>query len=150
MKIRTEISDSEEIIIRCRERNDRIRSLEAAIEETLRGENEISLFSDGTEFFVPKISILYFESFGGKVYAHTRDRIYTAPHKLFELEGILPSSFVRVSKSAIANIAEISYLRREIVGNGEMGFRGCEKKVYFSRAYFKLLQYKIEEMRLKK
>lgn len=150
MKIRTEISDSEEIIIRCRERNDRIRSLEAAIEETLRGENEISLFSDGTEFFVPKISILYFESSGGKVYAHTRDRIYTAPHKLFELEGILPSSFVRVSKSAIANIAEISYLRREIVGNGEMGFRGCEKKVYFSRAYFKLLQYKIEEMRLKK
>lgn len=150
MKIRTEISDSEEIIIRCRERNDRIRSLESAIEETLRGENEISLFSDGTEFFVPKISILYFESSGGKVYAHTRDRIYTAPHKLFELEGILPSSFVRVSKSAIANIAEISYLRREIVGNGEMGFRGCEKKVYFSRAYFKLLQYKIEEMRLKK
>lgn len=150
MKIRTEISDSEEIIIRCRERNDRIRSLEAAIEETLRGENEISLFSDGTEFFVPKISILYFESSGGKVYAHTRDRIYTAPHKLFELEGILPSSFVRVSKSAIANIAEISYLRREIVGNGEMGFRGCEKNVYFSRAYFKLLQYKIEEMRLKK
>ena len=150
MKIRTEISDSEEIIIRCRERNDRIRSLEAAIEETLRGENEISLFSDGTEFFVPKISILYFESSGGKVYAHTRDRIYTAPHKLFELEGILPSSFVRVSKSAIANIAEISYLRREIVGNGEMGFRGCEKKVYFSRAYYKLLQYKIEEMRLKK
>lgn len=150
MKIRTEISDSEEIIIRCRERNDRIRSLEAAIEETLRGENEISLFSDGTEFFVPKISILYFESSGGKVYAHTRDRIYIAPHKLFELEGILPSSFVRVSKSAIANIAEISYLRREIVGNGEMGFRGCEKKVYFSRAYFKLLQYKIEEMRLKK
>ena len=116
----------------------------------MRGENEISLFSDGTEFFVPKISILYFESSGGKVYAHTRDRIYTAPHKLFELEGILPSSFVRVSKSAIANIAEISYLRREIVGNGEMGFRGCEKKVYFSRAYFKLLQYKIEEMRLKK
>lgn len=150
MKIRTEISDSEEIVIRCRERNDRIRSLEAAIEETLRGENEISLFSDGTEFFVPKISILYFESSGGKVYAHTRDRIYTAPHKLFELEGILPSSFVRVSKSTIANIAEISYLRREIVGNGEMGFRGCEKKVYFSRAYFKLLQYKIEEMRLKK
>ena len=150
MKIRTEISDNEEIIIRCRERNDRIRSLEAAIEETLRGENEISLFSNGTEFFVPKISILYFESSGGKVYAHTRDRIYTAPHKLFELEGILSSSFVRVSKSTIANIAEISYLRREIVGNGEMGFRGCEKKVYFSRAYFKLLQYKIEEMRLKK
>lgn len=150
MKIRTEISDSEEIIIRCRERNEKIRSLESAIEEALRGENEISLFSNGVEYFIPKTSILFFESSAGKVYAHTKNRIYTTPHKLFELEGLLPSSFVRISKSTIANIAEISHLRREIVGNGEMGFRGCDKKVYFSRAYFKLLQYKIEETRLKK
>ncbi|MBQ8407294.1 MAG: LytTR family transcriptional regulator [Clostridia bacterium] len=150
MKIRTEISENEEIIIRCRERNDKIRSLEAAIEETLRGEHEIVLCSDGTDYFVPKISILFFESFDGKVYAHTRDRIYTAPYKLFELESLMPSSFVRISKSAIANIAEIAFLHRELVGNGEIGFRNCSKKVYFSRAYFKLLQYKIDEMRLKK
>lgn len=149
MKIRTEISDTEEIVIRCRERNDKIRSLEASIEVALRGENDIALSSDGIEFFVPKISILFFESSDGRVYAHTRDRIYTAPYRLFELEGLMPSSFVRVSKSVIANIAEISYLRRELVGNGEIGFRGCDKRVYFSRAYFKLLQYKIDEMRLK-
>lgn len=150
MKIRTELSDTEEIVIRCREKNDRIRSLEAALEETLRGENEISLFVDGTEYFIPKIYVLFFESSHGKVYAHTKDRIYTAHYKLFELEGILPPSFTRVSKSAIANVAEVSYLRRELVGNGELGFRGCDKKVYFSRAYFKLLEYKIEEMRFKK
>lgn len=150
MKIRTEISENEEIIIRCRERNDKIRSLEAAIEETLRGENEIVLTSDGTDYFVPKISILFFESSDGKVYAHTRDKIYTAPYKLFELEGLMPPSFVRISKSVIANIAEISYLHRELVGNGEIGFRACDKKVWFSRAYFKLLQYKIDEMRFKK
>lgn len=150
MKIRTEISDSEEIVIRCREPNERIRSLEAAIEVVLRGENEISLFSSGVEYFIPKMSILFFESSEGKVYAHTKDAIYTAPYKLFELEELLPSCFVRISKSTIANIAEIAYLRREIVGNGEMGFRACDKKVFFSRAYFKLLQYKIDEMRLKK
>ena len=150
LKIRTEISDTEEIVIRCREKNERARSLEAAIELALRGENEISLFSGGIEYFVPKISILFFESSNGKVYAHTKDRIYSSTFKLFELEELMPSCFVRVSKSAVANISEISYLRREIVGNGEMGFRGCDKKVYFSRAYFKLLQYKIDEMRLKK
>ena len=150
LKIRTEISDTEEIVIRCREKNERVRSLEAAIELALSGENEISLFSGGIEYFVPKISILFFESSNGKVYAHTKDRIYSSTFKLFELEELMPSCFVRVSKSAVANISEISYLRREIVGNGEMGFRGCDKKVYFSRAYFKLLQYKIDEMRLKK
>ena len=150
MKIRTEISDRDEIIIRCRERNEKTRSIEAAIEVALRGENEISLFSDGAEFFIPKLSILFFESANGKVYAHTKSKIYSSPHKLFELEQLMPSCFVRVSKSTVANIAEISYLHREIVGNGEMGFRGCDKKVYFSRAYYKLLQYKIDEMRLKK
>ena len=150
MKLRTEISENEEIIIRCRQRNDKIRSLEAAIEEALRGENEIVLTSGGTDYFVPKISVLFFESFEGKVYAHTRDKVYTAPYKLFELEALMPPSFVRISKSAIANIAEISHIHREIVGNGEIGFRGCDKKVWFSRAYFKLLQYKIEEMRLGK
>ena len=150
LKIRTEISDTEEIVIRCREKGERARSLEAAIELALRGENEVSLFSGGIEYFVPKINILFFESSNGKVYAHTRDKIYSSSYKLFELEELMPPCFVRVSKSAIANISEISYLRREIVGNGEMGFRGCDKKVYFSRAYFKLLQYKIDEMRLKK
>ena len=150
MKLRTEISENEEIIIRCRQRNDKIRSLEAAIEEALRGENEIVLTSGGTDYFVPKISVLFFESSEGKVYAHTRDKVYTAPYKLFELEALMPPSFVRISKSAIANIAEISHIHREIVGNGEIGFRGCDKKVWFSRAYFKLLQYKIDEMRLTK
>jgi DNA-binding LytR/AlgR family response regulator len=149
MKIRTEISDTDEIVIRCRERSDRIRSMEAAIEEYLRGENELSLFADGIEHFVPKISILFFESSNGKVYAHTRDKIFSSTYKLFELEELMPSCFVRVSKSVVANIAEISYFRREIVGNGEMGFRGCEKKIYFSRAYYKLLKYKIDETRLK-
>ncbi|MBR6530080.1 MAG: LytTR family transcriptional regulator DNA-binding domain-containing protein [Clostridia bacterium] len=150
MKIRTELCDTEEIVIRTRERTERIRALEQAVEEALRGENELSLFSDSTEHFVPKASVLFFESSGGKIYAHTAERIYTAPYKLFELENILPSSFVRISKSTIANVAKISCLRRELVGNGEIGFRSCDKKAFFSRAYFKLLQYKIEETRLHK
>jgi DNA-binding LytR/AlgR family response regulator len=150
LKIRTEISDNEEIVIRCREPSKLIRALESAIEVALRGENEITLLSEGTEYFISKSCILFFESSEGKVFAHTADAIYTAPFKLFELEELLPPCFVRISKSTIANVSEIAYLRRELVGNGEMGFRACDKKVYFSRAYYKLLQYKIDEMRLKK
>ena len=150
MRIRIETSDSEEIVIRCREKNDRIRRLELAIEEALTREDTITLLSDGADCFVPKGELLYFESSNGAVYAHTKDKIYTAPYKLFELEELLPPFFVRISKSTIANVSEIAYLRRELVGNGEMGFRSCDKRVYFSRAYFKLLQYKIDEMRFKK
>ena len=149
MKIRIEPSETEEIVIRCREPNKKIYDLRAAIEDALRGENELRLLSGATEHFISKTDILFFESSEGKVYAHTAKGMYVAPHKLFELESLLPPSFVRISKSAIVNIHQISAMKREVVGNGELSFRGCEKKTYFSRAYYKLLQYKIEEMRLK-
>ena len=147
MKIRTEISDSEEILIRCREKNDRIKKLELAIEYALTREDTLALFSDGTDFFVPKSEILYFESSNGSVYAHTPNRIYVAHHKLCELEDILAPCFARVSKSAVANLMQVSSVKREIVGNGVLTFYGCDKTVWFSRAYFKLLQYKLHELR---
>ena len=33
----------------------------------------------------------------GKIYAHTQKKTYSCEYKLFELENILPSSFVRIS-----------------------------------------------------
>lgn len=152
MKIRTEISDiaEDEIVIRCRENNDRIKHIRSNIEAALRCGNEMALYIDGTEYLVSKNDILFFESSAGKVFAHTADRMYTAPHKLFELEESMPPSFVRVSKSVIVNVMNVASLKRELVGNGEFTFRGSDKKTYFSRTYYKLLQYKIDEMRLKK
>ena len=147
VRIRTEISDTEEIIIRCRENSDRIKKLEIAIEEALTREDTLTLSSGGADYFISKGEILYFESSDGSVYAHTASNIYTAHYKLFELETIMAPSFTRVSKSAIANVMRISSVKREIVGNGTLTFYGCDKTVWFSRAYFKLLQYKLNEMR---
>lgn len=147
MRIRMETAECEEIVIRSRELGARAYALRDAIEEALRGEAELVLLLGGAEHFIAKNDVLFFESMGGKVYAHTADHMYVAPHKLFELEAMLPSTFARISKSVIANITQIISIRREVVGNGEITFRGSEKKTYFSRAYYKLLQYKIEEMR---
>ena len=150
MKIRTVISDTEEIVIKCKERNNRIRELESAIDAALKCGDEIMLESDATEHFIPRSSILFFESSDGKVFAHTANGIYKAQYKLFELELMLPPSFVRISKSAIVNISHIESIKRELVGNGELTFRDSDKRIYFSRNYYKLLQYKIEEMRFGK
>ena len=147
MKIRCEISDEEEIVIRTKRDPERMSALKSAIEEALKGNDEITLILDGRECFVKKIDILFFESAQGKVYAHTRDTVYRAPYKLFELENVMPATFVRISKSAVVNVLKIGYLKRELVGNGEIGFFDSEKKVYFSRGYYKLLEYKTNEMR---
>ena len=148
MNIRTELSEFEEIVIRCREINDCTRSLELLISEAINRERDLLLLSSGSEHLIPKKDILFFESCDKRVYAHTAERVYSAPYKLFELEEIMPSCFIRVSKSVIANVKQISSLHREFSGGGEITFRGSDKTTYFSRAYHKLLQHKINEMRL--
>ena len=152
MKIRTEICDNgqEEIIIKCRARTDQIKNIESVLEGLVSSDREMMLHLSGVEYYVPIREILFFEAYDGKVYAHTKDKTFTSEYKLFELENILPSSFARISKSAVANIMKISHLRRELVGNGEIGFKGCDKRTYFSRSYYKTLRDKIDEMRLGK
>ena len=149
MKIRTEIcSDGEnEIIIRCRERDERIMDIERVLEGMTKGHRELVLYIGNAEHYVPISEILFFETVESKVCAHTKDTMYTSHYKLFELENLLPSSFVRISKSAIANVMSIGSLTRELVGNGEVRFYKTDKKTYFSRAYYKILRDRIEEIR---
>jgi DNA-binding LytR/AlgR family response regulator len=138
---------SESVIINCRERDDRVEIIENAIENALRGIGELTLYIDSTEYYVPKEDILFFETYNGHVWAHTENRMYMSNNKLFELEDIMPSYFVRISKSAVVNVRMISSLRREITGNGELTFKQSDKKVYFSRGYYKTLKDKIEKVR---
>ena len=151
MKIRIEISEDsqEEIIIRAGQGNGRIEQIQRILAEALKLDREMVLHTSGTEHFVPIRSILFFETYDGKVYAHTKDGVFTAEQRLFELEDSLPSGFVRISKSAIANVMCVSSLKREMVGNGVLTFYGCDKKAYFSRGYYHLLKDRLEEMRFK-
>ncbi len=150
MKIRIEICDEgeEEIIVRCRDRDERISRIENVLEGLIKSRRELTLYIGNTEYYVPISDILFFETDGGKVCAHTSERMYTAPYKLFELENMLPSYFVRISKSSIANVMRIGSLSRELVGNGEITFTRSDKKTYFSRGYYKILRDRIEEIRL--
>ncbi len=149
MKLRFEFCDvgEDEIIIRSSERDARISELERMLEGFIKPRRELVLYIGNAEYYVPISDILFFETVDGKVCAHTREAMYSAPHKLFELESILPSSFVRISKSGIVNVMAISSLSRELVGNGEVSFYKTAKKTYFSRTYYKLLKDRIEEIR---
>ena len=149
MKIRIEICESadEEIVIRCRERTDRIEHIETLLGNVLKRKRELVLSAAGAEYYVAVSEILFFESCDGKVYAHTRDGLFTTEYKLFELSELLPDSFVRISKSSIANVYQIRSLRRELVGNGELTFKDSDKKAYFSRGYYKILKQTLEEKR---
>ena len=152
MKIKTEIcaDGEEEILIRCSSKTEQIRRIESILENLLISEKEMVLTLSGTEYYVLIKDILFFEALDGRIYAHTKERMFTCEYKLYELETILPSFFVRISKSVIANVMTITSLRRELVGNGEITFKDCGKKTFFSRGYYRVLRDKIDEMRLGK
>lgn len=149
LRFRTELREDggEEIVIICTERNEKIKHLERVIENALGGDAEMILTLGETEYFVPKREILFFETSDGKVTAHTRGKMYYAPYTLFGLERILPDGFMRVSKSCIVNVAEISAISHALTGNGEVLFKDTDKKVYVSRGYYKALKEKIYDMK---
>ena len=152
MHIRIEICEGgeEEIIIRCHKQTEQIKTIETMLEDTLSAKRTLSLHTSGVEYLIEIKDILFFETYDGKVYAHTKHKNFTAEYTLTELENLLPSCFVRVSRSCIVNIMSVTFIKRELVGNGTLGFVDTEKKAYFSRSYFKLMREKIDEMRLGK
>ena len=152
MKIRIEIDGEqpEEVVIRCHGQDERIRRMVAAIEQIEDVQRELCLRIGHTEYYVPLEDILFFETSGGRVYAHTRDRMLETEHRLFELEQLMPYCFVRVSKSAVVNVMPIAALQRELTGNGSIRFRSSDKQAYFSRAYYRVLKDRIDEVRFSK
>lgn len=149
MKTRIEICElgDEEIVIRCCEHTKYVEQIQSLLLDLEKSHRELTLSASGAEHYVPVSDILFFESCDGKVYAHTRENIYTAEHKLFELLELLPACFVRASKSCIVNVYPIRSIKRELVGNGVLTFGGSDKKAYFSRNYYKALKQTLEEMR---
>ena len=153
MKLRIEISDdciTDEVIIRCKEKDEIVNRLSAAFSEIVGRETQLALFDGSSEYYVPMRGILFFESDGRRVTAHTADRSYYSDRRLCELEKILDRCFFRVSKFCIVNSSKINAISKSIPGSGEATFYGSEKKAYVSRAYYKALKEFIYETRVVK
>lgn len=149
-KIRFDIDPDheEEIIIKCKSANGEAMRAYSLLTE--RQNSEIELFLNGEIYFVGLNELLFFETYGTKTAAHTKNRMYYTDLKLYELEEQLPSSFMRISKSAIINTKAVTSMRREITGICEAFFSDTPKKVYISRSYYRSFKNKIYETRLKK
>lgn len=152
MKIRTEISEDfdEEIIIRSKHMNDKISRLQSLISDFLGGSAEIMLQLGNVDYFIPFRDILFFETVQNRTTAHTKDGMYYTDYKLYELEAVLPHTFLRASKSCILNTLRVSSVSRSLTGPSEVFFSPSPKKAYVSRMYYKSLIERINETRLLK
>ena len=106
MKVKLEIDDSlkeDEIVIHTKEYTEELKQLIS----NFKSNPSIQFFKQDTEYYLDLDAILFFESDNGRVYAHTANDMFSTTQKLYELENILPNSFLRISKSTIVNIQKI-------------------------------------------
>lgn len=150
MKITVEVNENcieEEIIIRCREMNETISNIQKAVADVTKQDVKIRLTKENKEYYISIDEILFFESDDSGICAHTASDIFVTKYKLYELEQLLPWHFSRISKSAILNVEKVYAITKNITSASIVEFKGTPKQVYVSRAYYKPLMSKIEEMR---
>ena len=150
MKIRIELENEikeNEVIIKCSELSEEVTKIQRVTSELIAEKKEMIFYKDNTEYYICIDDVLFFETEESLIYAHTLNEVYQVKYKLYELEEILPKSFVRVSKSTILNINHIYSITRNITSSSLVEFKNTHKKVYVSRSYYKVLKLKLSEKR---
>lgn len=95
----------------------------------------IQVEKDGSNHNITLDEIFYIESVDEKSYIYTSSDVYECKHKLYTLEKMFEdTSFIRVSKSCILNIAKLKSVRPFINGKFEATLRN-EEKIIINRHY---------------
>lgn len=135
------------IVIKCQKLDERIVKLQSLLSEHTDSDRDILLHKEGKEYYMPLEKLLFFETENKQIWAHTSDEMYETDFKLYELEELLPGSFMRVSKSTIVNMNHIYSITKNITAASVVEFKGSCKRVYVSRNYYKALIERLDEKR---
>ena len=149
LKIRSEMAEGvqEEVVIRCREITPEIIRLQQLLSGDSDRSNQFLLYKGDTEYYLNVNDIIFLETEGNAVMAHTKNDMYETRRKLYELEELLGGRFQRISKSAIVNVDKVYSIKRNVTSSSAIEFQGTHKQIYVSRAYYKVLREKLEEKR---
>ena len=149
LKIRIEMSEGvqEEVVIRCREITPEIIRLQQLLSGNSDRSNQFLVYKGDTEYYLNVNDIIFFETEGNAVMAHTKNDMYETRRKLYELEELSGGRFQRISKSAIVNVDKVYSIKRNVTSSSAIEFQGTHKQIYVSRAYYKVLREKLEEKR---
>ncbi len=148
MKIRIEVTEDlteDEVLIRCGRVDKTIQNIHRYILEQSSLDKKITFYKQNQEYYFPLQEVLFFETEGEHVYAHTAGDAYRIRYRLYELEEILPRYFVRVAKAAIVNTKQVYSIARNLTASSLVTFVGTHKQVYVSRYYYKELRRRLNE-----
>jgi len=145
LKLRIELVEegAEEVIIRCHKMDDTVQKLQAYVQSLATP--SLTFYKGNQEFYLTVEEVLFFETDGEQVYAHTANDAFRVRYRLYELEEILSRRFVRAAKGLIVNTARIYAINRNLTSSSQVQFVGSHKQVYVSRHYYKELKERMQE-----
>ena len=146
MKLRIEVSEElsdSEVVIRCGRVDDEVQKIQSYILSL--SAPQLIFYKGQQEFYLPVEDILFFETDGEQVYAHTTNDAYRVKHRLYELESMLPRAFVRASKGTIVNTSRIFAINRNLTSSSRIEFANTHKHIFASRHYYIALKEIMKE-----
>ena len=150
MKFRIEFipeEAAEEIVLYCHSLDENTKKQSEAIEAMLEDRPAIIYYKQEQEFYLPSKDVLFFETDGETVHAHTREDVFKVNYRLYQLEDILPSDFLRISKSTVCNTGQVLSLSKTLGASVLVQFFGTKKQVYASKLYAKSLKETLSKRR---
>ena len=132
-----------EVTIKCAGITDEVERIRKLLSASSEEMPQISFFKADSEYFLSLDEILFFETEGSLIRAHTATDEFETKSKLYELEEKLPSTFLRISKSTILNTRKLYSITKNLAGASKIEFQGTHKTVYCSRNYYKALKEKL-------
>ena len=139
--------EEEEIVIRCHTLDENIKEYCSTIEQLIDNSPVIVYYKDEQEFYFSSEQILFFETDGKTVYAHTKNDSFRVNYRLYQLETVLPNTFLRISKSSIVNLGQILSLSKTLGQSLSVAFVNSHKQVYASKLYIKPLKEALSQRR---
>ena len=134
-KLIIDAEKDEEIIATVHERSPLTDQIERLVMQ-YSGTDRIAAYTEDDMKMLPFADIECITILEGKTYAiDTNNRRYRLKLRLYELEEILPSSFIRINKSALANETRLERFTASFSGAVDAVFQ-CGYTEYVSRRCF--------------
>ena len=132
--------EEDEIIVRCASLDNRLMKFIAALKSS---ENMLTGYLDDKIVKLAPKDVFYFESVDNRVFACAGKNVYEVRKRLYEIEEEYANTdFLRISKSAIVNVAKIAYIRPLLNGRFEAKLKNDEK-IIINRQYVIELKKKL-------
>lgn len=125
----------EEVVATVHQRTGLIEEIERLVMRHA-GADRLVGYEDGDAKMLPISDLECITVLDGKTYAiDGKNRRYRLKYRLYELEELLPSGFIRINKSALANEARLERFAVSFNGAVDAVFR-CGYREYVSRRCF--------------